>query len=208
MRSGRLLIFAMEYNIKQVNHWIRNRRSIYPVSYTQEKIEDDIIQNILENANWAPTHKLTEPWRFVVFTGEGLKALADFQASMYRRASEALGNFQQQQFEKLSVKPLQASHVIAICMKRDPKHGVPEVEEIASVACAVQNMYLTASAYDLGCYWSTGGVTYMEEAKSYFKLEENDRLMGFFYLGHTDIERPSGRRKPIEDKVKWVDFMS
>ncbi len=34
-------------------------------------IPDDIIWQLLENANWAPTHKFTEPWRFTVFSGEG-----------------------------------------------------------------------------------------------------------------------------------------
>ena len=45
---------------------IKNRRSIFPESYTQEEIPTNIIEQILESANYAPTHKLTQPWRFTV----------------------------------------------------------------------------------------------------------------------------------------------
>jgi nitroreductase len=74
---------------------------------------------------------------------------------------------------------------------------------VAAVACAVQNMYLTAEAYGAGCYWGTGGVTYYEEAKEFFGLGENDLLMGFFYVGVPKMHPKSGRRKPAEDKVRW-----
>ena len=48
---------------------------------------------MLENANWAPTHRLTEPWRFVVFKGEGLKTLAKFQSELYRELSTMAGKY-------------------------------------------------------------------------------------------------------------------
>lgn len=52
-------------------------------------------------------------------------------------------------------------------MKRTTNKNIPEVEDIEAVACAVQNMYLSVTAYGLGGYWTTGGVTYKEEAKSF-----------------------------------------
>jgi nitroreductase len=193
----------MTYNINEVNTLIRNRRSIYPNMYTGEKIDDGIIIQMLENANWAPTHKLTEPWRFVVFTGDGLKKLAAFQAGLYKQKSQADGTYSEVEFNKLLSKPLSASHIISIGMRRDEKKRLPEIEEVAAVACAVQNMYLTAEAYGAGCYWGTGGVTYYEEAKEFFGLGENDLLMGFFYVGVPKMHPKSGRRKPAEDKVRW-----
>ena len=60
------------FNVEDVNRLILNRRSVFPKDYTGEKVNDAIVQQMLENANWAPTHKLTEPWRFTVFTGDGL----------------------------------------------------------------------------------------------------------------------------------------
>ena len=120
--------------------------------------------------------------------------------------SEALeeGNFLTAKYENLAKAPLRASHVIMIIMKRSTSVKIREVEEIAAVGCAVQNIYLTANAYGLGGYWSTGGVTYMEPAKEAFGLAEEDRLMGFFYLGKIDMVKVEGKRPPIEDHVEWM----
>ena len=189
-------------SIEQANELIRNRRSIYPNSYSPEEISAEIIDNILENANWAPTHRLTEPWRFTVFSGQGLERFATFQAELYA-SSTPNDSFDQAIFEKLKNKPLKASHIISIGMKRDPRKSVPEMEEIASVCCAVQNMYLTAAAFGIGCYWTTGGVTYLEEAKEFFGLGPEDRILGFMYLGIPTINWPKGKRKPIAEKVRW-----
>jgi len=194
----------MTYDAEQFNLLIKNRRSIYPNMYTGEKVDDEIIQQMLENANWAPTHKITEPWRFVVFASEGLQKFADFQSELYKEVTSANGNFDEAKYEQLQTKPLSASHIIAIGMKRDEKDRLPEIEEVEAVACAVQNMYLTAAVYKVGAYWGSGGITYMEEAKEFFGLGAEDKLLGFFYVGVPKFYPPKGRRKKIDDKVHWV----
>ena len=185
----------------QVNELIKNRRSTFPKQFAAgKKIDDAIVQQLLENANWAPTHKLTEPWRFTVFTGEGLKRFAEYQAAMYKKYEA--DNFKEDKYQKMLSNPLLASHIISIGMKRNDK--VPEVEEIASVSCAVQNMYLTAAAYGIGCYWTTGGTTYYDEAKAFFSLGANDKLLGFLYVGEIAVPSPQGTRNAIDEKVNWV----
>jgi len=193
----------MNYNIEEINNLIRSRRSVFPKQYEEgKKVDDAVVQQILENATWAPSHGCTEPWQFVVFTGDGLKKLADFQSEFYK--SNAGENFKEATYNGLKTNPLKASHVIALCMKRDPNKKFPEMEEVAAVACAVQNIYLSVTAYGLGGYWTTGGVTYKEEAKSFFSLGPDDKLMGFFYIGHVAVPSPAGKRKPLEEKVIWV----
>jgi nitroreductase len=193
----------MSFNTDEINRLIHYRRSILPNLYTGEKVSDEIILQMLDNANMAPTHKLTEPWRFVVFKEAGLDKLGEFQAELYKKVSQLAGDFQEDKYENLRNKPGTASHVIAVGMKRDEKERLPEVEEIEAVACAVQNMYLTAAAYGIGCYWGSGGITYMKEAKPFFGLGEKDRLLGFFYVG-VPKKWPKGKRKPIRDKIIWV----
>jgi nitroreductase len=78
---------------------------------------------------------------------------------------------------------------------------LPEVEEIEAVACAVQNMFLTVTANGLGSYWTTAGITYFKEAKEYFGLGDNDRLLGFFYLGYVSKSFSSqSKPTPVETK--------
>ena len=195
----------MNLNTEMIDKVIEGRRSVYQQQYSGERVDDAIVRKILSNANWAPTHKLTEPWRFVVFTGDGLKKLASFQAELYKKVTTANATFKEDRYQNLLTKPMLSSHIIAVGMKRDEKKSVPEIEEIGAVFCAIENMYLTATAYGVGCYLSTGGVTYFDEAKEFFGLGTEDRLLGFFNLGMPRIDVLSGKRKPIEDKVVWVN---
>ncbi|MBA4144120.1 MAG: nitroreductase [Cytophaga sp.] len=193
----------MNFNTSEINTLIQSRRSLFPRDYTGEKVSDEIVNQMLENANWAPTHKFTEPWRFFVFTGDGIKKLVEFQAQCYKEVTTAKGTFKEDRYNGMLTIPT-SSHIIAIAMKRDPNKGLPEVEEVGAVFCAFQNMQLTATAYGVGCYLSTGGVTFFEEAKPFFNLGSDDKLLGFMHIGVPKGAAPAGRRKPIEEKVTWV----
>ena len=163
-----------------------------------------MVEVLLDNARWAPTHKMTQPWFFKVFMGEGLKNLSTWQAETYKAITPE-ADFKQRKFEKLQNRPMKASAVVAICMKRDPKESVPEIEEVAAVSCAVQNMLLTATAYGLGAYWGTGGLTFKPEMKEYLGLDEQDKCLGFLYIGYPENEWPKGQRRPQEYYTEWVD---
>ena len=189
------------FDVDKLNLLFKTRRSVFPDQFISgKKIPDDIVMQLLENANWAPTHKRTEPWRFVIFTGEGLKKFAEYQAELYKK--NAGEKFKQGKYEKLLTTPLLCSHIIAIGMKRSGL--IPEIEEVEAVACAVENLFLSMTAYGLGGYWSTGGVTYMDEAKSFFELNENDKLLGFFYLGYVQTPSVQQTRQPVSEKIIWV----
>ena len=192
----------MDVTPEYFNALARQRRSVFPKQFdTTRKVPDEIIEQILVNATWAPNHGQQEPWFFKVFTGEGLARLAEIQSSLY--LENAGDGFKADKLEKMQKQPLLASHIISIGMKRNTG-TIPEIEDIEAVACAVQNIYLSVAAYGLGGYWTTGGVTYMEDAKHHFGLGERDKLLGFFYIGHVAVPSPSAKRSPIEQKVEWV----
>ena len=195
---------AASLNPKLLDELIQKRRSVFPQDYTGENVDDEIVKTIINNARWAPTHKLTEPWRFLVFKGDGIKALARFQSDLYKKVTERDGTFKEGNYQKLLTKPLLSSHIIAVLMHRDERRSVAEVEEIGAVFCAIQNMYLTATAYGIGSYLSTGGVTYFEEAKPFFGLASEDRLIGFFHVGIPKKNYPEGKRKEPEEICQWV----
>ncbi len=181
---------------------IRHRRAIYPAAYNNQPIEKAIIEEILENAHWAPNHKRTEPWRFKVFTGVALERLGAFLAEDYKNNTPE-EKYSAMKHKKKAKKPVQSGAVIAICMKRDPEERLPEWEELAAVASAVQNMWLTASAYGIGAYWSSPST--ITRMGGFLQLEEGEKCIGLFYMGYTDQEWPEGRRnESIESKVKWI----
>ncbi|MCF2444678.1 nitroreductase [Dyadobacter sp. CY345] len=191
----------MSSTIKSINEVIKTRRSIFPPSYIEKEIPRDVINSILENANFAPTHKLTEPWRFTVFTGDGRVKLADYMAEAYR-ANTTAETFSPAKYEGTRSKALKSAAVIAIILELHPEK-IPEWEEVASVACAVQNMWLTATANNIGAYWSSPSVT--ESLRQFLDLKENQNCIGFFYMGYHNLGDIPARRTPIEEKVTWID---
>ena len=60
---------------------IENRRSIKPLDLSDAPVPRDLIQKVLDAANWAPSHRHTEPWRFKVYLGDARIRLAEAVAS-------------------------------------------------------------------------------------------------------------------------------
>ena len=193
----------MNFSYEQVNKLIKSRRSTKPRYFNGEKIEDSIVWQILENAGWAPNHGLTQPWRFKVFTDNGLKKLANFQADLYQKLNSEK-NFKSEKYNRMKTNILKSSHVVVICMKRQKSEKIPEIEEIEAVACSVQNMALTATAYGICSFWGSGGVTYTQELKDFLGLGEKDLCLGYLYLGYSDNPATSSRRDSIKEKVEWI----
>ncbi len=179
---------------------IKNRRSIFPKSYLQEPIENEVLLRLLECANQAPTHKLTEPWRFKIFKGAGLKRLADEMVSEYKEITPT-ESFLQKKSDSIREKVMQSGAVLAICMQVSGK--VPEWEELASVACSVQNIWLAASAMGIGAYWSTPAL--IHNLNAFLELKENEKCIGLFYMGYHHEKTELGNRTPIEEKITWIE---
>lgn len=190
--------------LEDVNRLIRSRRTIKPASMRSDPVPRALLDAILENANWAPTHGQTEPWRFKIFQGDARRKLADSLAEIYREVTPE-ESFRPEKLEKLKTNPLLAPVVIAICMNRQALEKIPEIEEIEAVACAVHNMHLTASALRLAAFWSSPPIIYSGAMKEFLGLDPKDACLGIFYLGwpREDFAWPEGARRPIADKILW-----
>ena len=194
----------MKYNLSEITEIIKNRRTIYPQFYSSRKVHKEIIEHLLQNATWAPTHGMTQPWRFKVFTEESRKTLSDALSMLYKELTPT-ENFREDKFVKMQARPFQASAVIVAYMKRGDNPKIPEIEEISSVACAIQNLCLTATAYGIGSFWSTPKIIYTKEMNDFLKISDEDKCMGIIYLGYPNDEWPKGQRKPIEYLTEWYN---
>ena len=179
---------------------ITKRRSVSPLMFTDEAISKDTIQVLLELANWAPTHRKTEPWRFKIIAGQSKAELGEFLAKKYKETTAKFSKFK---YNSIKSKVEKSPVVIAICMQRDLKETVPEWEEIAATAMAVQNLWLSATNLGLSGYWSSPAlIQYMDE---FFNLNEGERCLGFFYLGYLKGPKPEREPNPIHEKVEWFE---
>ena len=181
---------------------IKKRRSVFPAQYTSNTLIDkSILLKILEAANWAPTHRKTEPWRFKVVEGESKMKLAEFVVEETQKLNPDLSSFKKKKtFQKFEA----SSAVIVICMQRDLKESVPEWEEIAATAMAVQNMWLACTEEQIGAYWSSPKV--INQFHNFFNFNPGERCLGLFYMGHYQDELTAGGRKSsIKEKTEWLE---
>lgn len=193
----------MKYNLSEITEVIRNRRTIFPERFSERKVHREQIELLLNNAIWAPSHGMTQPWRFKVFMDDGLKKIAGFLPALYKEKTPA-ESFKPAKFERMGIRPLRASAVIVVCMERDPDEKIKEIEEIEAVACAVQNMHLTCTAYGLAAFWSSPALIYAPEMNAFLGLGEKDKCLGLFYVGYPAGEWPKSHRRPIEYVTEWI----
>jgi nitroreductase len=192
----------MKYNLSEITALIRDRRTIYPEQYSKRKIQKEQIEVVLNNALWAPTHGNTQPWRFTVFMEDARQSLADFLSQTYLELTP-IEKQDDKKLAKMLTRPMLASAVVAIIMKRDETDRIAEIEEIEAVACAVQNMHLTCTAYGIGGFWATPKLIYHPKMNDFLGIDENDKCLGLFYMGYPEIEWPKAHRKPLEYVTTW-----
>ena len=194
----------MRHNLSEITAVIRDRRSISPERYSTRRVHREIIEQVLTNATWAPTHGMTQPWRFTAYHGEGMRTIGPMLAQWYRNATPA-EKFSQTTFDKLLARGERCTALIAVGMVPDPNGRIPELEEVEAVACAVQNMYLTCTAYGVGGFWSSPGWMYREEVRDFVGLPPEGKVLGLFYMGYPEGEWPQSHRRPLEYVTTWVE---
>ena len=176
---------------------ITTRRS---VPKTTDQVPDRAdIARLLDAAVRAPNHHLTQPWRFVVLTGDARRELGDAWA----RGAEREGSDPDAAREK----PLRAP--VIVCVIEHPKthhKKVVEIEEHHATGAAIQNILLAAHDMGLGAMIRTGPAAAMKEVRDLLGVGDDELIAGFVYVGYPpegDAERPMSRRTPAAEITEW-----
>ncbi|HEU4363558.1 MAG TPA: 5,6-dimethylbenzimidazole synthase [Mycobacterium sp.] len=122
-------------------------------------VDEEVLLRLLQAAHAAPSVGLMQPWRFVRITDAGLRqrihALVDEER---HRTAGALGD-REQEFLALKVEGIRECAellVVALCGGRQAhvfgRRTLPQMD-LASVSCAIQNLWLAARAEGLGMGW-------------------------------------------------------
>lgn len=200
-------------NPGQVLELVKTRRSVFPKDMTGEAgaITKQQLEMMLDAARWAPTHKLTEPWHFVVLAGAAKAAFEELTINLcQQRLDPEKAEATVAKLRRKQAKDWPKVHCyIAICLKRHQE--VPEWEEIAAVACAVQNMALVGSSMGVHGYWSSWQPAARDAPEMHELLQidaaKGDRCLGVFLVGQGQQERLAGyrpRRQELSEKVLWL----
>ncbi len=182
---------------------IRNRRSIY--DFKPDPPSKEVIAEILDCAVWAPNHKVTEPWRFLVVSGSTKQKLAD----VYRKVQVAkvksddpsiLAVASSKGYEKLMSKPA----LIGVTCRRD-EDPFRAREDYASACCAIHNISLAGWEKGIGFQWSTSALVSHPEAMKLLRVDtEQEEVIGFLYAGYP-AEIPDQTRIPASELTTWFD---
>ena len=199
-----LIITLKIKETNMIDSIIRKRRTIKPDKMNGGIVPDEKINLLLELADWAPTHGRTEPWRFVVYSGNKMAEFCQQHADLYKN-NIPKEKFKEASYDKLVHAFEGASHLIIAYMKRGSNPNIPEIEEIAAVSAAIQNLLLGVTAHGLAGFWSTSGMVHHDSLKEYLELLDEDRVLGFLYIGLADEVLSDGKRNILmSEKVRWV----
>ncbi|MEE4372971.1 5,6-dimethylbenzimidazole synthase [Pseudomonas alliivorans] len=122
-------------------------------------VAPELLARLLEAAHQAPSVGLMQPWRFIRISDPALRGRMQAQVEEERvRTAEALGE-RTEEFMKLKVEGINdcAEVLVAALMEGREQHifgrrTLPEMD-MASLSCAIQNLWLAARAEGLGMGW-------------------------------------------------------
>lgn len=171
---------------------ILTRTTVPPAKMGPPGPDEAQLRRILEAGAAAPDHGCLRPWRFLVVRG----AARDRLGALFARAVVAKGG-DAAELEKQRTSPLRASVVVAVVAKLRKDHPkIPEPEQVASAAAAMQNMLLAAHAQGLAAKWVTGKNAYDPVVRQGLGLAPHDLITGFLFVGtpaspHEGAARPA-----------------
>lgn len=155
----------------------------------ERPVPRELVERLCRLATWAPNHKRTEPWRFVVFTGAGRARLGE----AFERGQREAGVTDPAKLAKARTKYGRAPAVVAVLAAADPDPTVHD-ENRDAVAAAVQTLLLGATAAGLASLWSTGAAASDARVRELCGAAEGDRLVGLVYLGWPNDVAPVPER--------------
>ncbi|WP_079202331.1 5,6-dimethylbenzimidazole synthase [Pseudomonas sp. CC6-YY-74] len=123
------------------------------------EVTPELLARLLEAAHQAPSVGLMQPWRFIRITRPALReAIHGLVDEERLRTAEALGE-RSGEFMRLKVEGIRDCAELLVVALMDGREGhvfgrrtLPEMD-LASLACAIQNLWLAARAEGLGMGW-------------------------------------------------------
>jgi nitroreductase len=180
----------------------RTRRTVKPnMLDSSREIDHSLLLEILEDANWAPTHGITQPWRFHVFVGEARSTLGDALISIYDRITPS-NEVRPEKRAKLRSNCEQAPVIIAVAARVEPAGKISTLDELCATACAVQNLLLSSHQRGLGSFWSSAAAGCSQEFLTWLGLDSTHHALGLVYLGYPkEGAIPDSTRLPLTERV-------
>ena len=173
--------------------------------FRPDPVPRELVARLLDAAVRAPNHKLTEPWRFTILTGDARGRLADLRAAhRLKRYEDPTSDEARTAAEKVRRDTAETPAFIVVqCAVSNDE--IQREEDYAAVMMATANLLLAAQSLGLGTYLKTGGIMRDPGVAALAGLEDGYRVVGIVSLGYPAGEEPPRRRRPAAEVTRWVD---
>ncbi len=173
---------------------IRERRDMR--HFSGEPLDPEILKRLLQAAHQAPSVGLMQPWRFIRITDNQLRGRIRGLVEQERQVTADAMNEREAEFLRLKVEGMDkcAEVLVVALMDQREKHifgrrTLPEMD-LASVSCAIQNLWLAARAEGVGVGWVS--LFDPEALGDLLQMPEGSKAIAVLCIGPVDkfYERP------------------
>ena len=173
---------------------------------TKNFVDKDVskidIETLLDAAIWAPNHRDTQPWRFVVIDKESplRDKISEGIISVKELSSEKKQT--DEQIESI-VKYVQSRPVLIFVFSLIDSNPLSTEENYGAVCCAIQNISLAATSMDLAVGWSTGKIAQIQNLPEMFDLKDELKVAGVLTIGYPTSQQ-SKQRTDFNEITSWL----
>lgn len=176
---------------------LMSRQSHWPL--VEPAPDRSVLDRVIDAALRAPDHGQLRPWRFVIIQGEARRALGEVFAEAARARDPGVDA------ERFRTKALAAPLLIALGVHLQPGHAVPESEQLLAGGAAAMNMLNALHILGYGGFWSSGVNSHDARVRQALGFGDNDRLVGFLYVGTPQAVGQGAIRPPRNRFVReWL----
>lgn len=180
---------------------IRTRRTVK--DFTGAPISRELLNDFCEQASWAPTHRLTQPWRFAVLDQPAIVRLSAFFMATPAIAAVPDPAKGAAKLAKLVERLPTLGAMIHATWVRDSNPAI-DLEEHAAASAAVQNLLLAATAAGVGSFWSTNPALSHPLTQAWCGSDPSiEGFLGSLWLGIAAEQPLAPPRRPITSFVRY-----
>lgn len=186
---------------------IKQRRSIR--KYQERKVPEEIVWEVLETADWAPSAHNAQPWRFIVLSEAHLKLeLAEAMVDSWIKDMGKDGAIVEDSKCKASIERFSNAPVLIVaCLTMEDmrkydvarRQGCERDLAMQSLGAALQNLLLAAYADGLGACWFSAPSFCKSTVRKVLKIPETVEPQAIITIGYPDEKMPVPNRKQLAE---------
>jgi 5,6-dimethylbenzimidazole synthase len=173
--------------------------------FLPEPVDEAQLERLLCAAHMAPSVGLMQPWRFIRVRDRNLRADVHALVEAERIKTAVALAQREDEFMRLKVEGIRdCGELLVVALTNDRERHVfgrrtmPDMD-LASVACAIQNLWLAARAENLGMGWVS--LFEPESMRQLMRMPEGSRPIAILCLGHV----ARFYQNPLLEEAKWAE---